>query len=154
MKAFPSFRGVTPSQNLDRSVDDFFNDTYRRMINRPDIDSHEISVPSANVLRDKEKGYVIELAVPGFTREDIDINTHQGILTISGERKLDTENKTEREYARREFSYVTFNRSFTLPDHTLEEKITANHRDGILRVTIPVRQDEETHNKPRRIDIS
>lgn len=154
MRAFTTLRGVTPRNSLDRYVDDFFNDTYRRVINRPDIDKNELTVPSANIRSNDENSYLIELAAPGFSRDDFEVNTHNGILTISGERKVEEDADEKHEYARREFNYVTFNRSFTLPEHTLEEKISANYRDGILRVTVPVRKEDEQVNQPRRIDIS
>jgi HSP20 family protein len=154
MRAFTTLRGITPRNSLDRYVDDFFNDTVRRVVNRPDIDSNEMTVPSANIHRNGESSYVIEVAAPGFSRDDFEVNTHNGILTISGERKVDQKTEGEREYARREFNYLTFNRSFTLPENTLEEKISAAYRDGILKVSVPVRSEDEGNNQPRRIDIS
>lgn len=151
MRTFRSFREVTPRNSLNRSVDDFFNDTYRRMLGEHSVRDNEMTIPSANIREHEQEGYMIEIAAPGFRKEDFDVNVDNSVLTIRGERKV-ADDESYR-YTRREYNYLTFERSFMLPDHVREESIRANYRDGILLVTIPVHSTEETR-APRRIDIS
>ena len=79
--------------------------------------------------------------LPGVSREDLDIDVKDNRLTIKGEKKL--ENKTEKEgYLRVERSYGAFERSFFLDDNIDRENIKAEYKDGVLRLTLPRKQDE------------
>ena len=85
--------------------------------------------------------FVVSAELPGVSREDLDIDVKDNRLTIKGEKKL--ENKTEKEgYLRVERSYVLFERSFFLDDNIDREKIKAEYKDGVLRLTLPRKQDE------------
>lgn len=110
------------------------------------------TLPAVNVL-ENDNEFVIELAAPGMKKEDFRINLENNILTISSERKEEKEEKKD-QYSRREFSYQSFQRSFTLPEyHADREKVTAKYIDGILNIIIPKR--EEAKPKPaREIEIS
>src|SRR5579859_4546974 len=72
------------------------------------------SLPAVNV-RETDKNFEIELAAPGLTKKDFKINAENGILTISSEKKEEKE-QNEKDYTRKEFSYNSFSRSFTLPE--------------------------------------
>lgn len=72
---------------------------------------------------------------------------------FGAERNTDKQEEKEDGYLRREYSCCNFERSFTLPDNTLEDHITANYNDGMLIVEVPIRQ-VEVSREPRRIDIS
>ncbi len=104
------------------------------------------SVPAVNILEDDE-GYTIEVAAPGLNKKDFNINLENNVLTISSERehKVEDNAATTR---RREFGYHSFKRSFSLPDSIDAEKIKASHKDGILYVALPKR--EEAKVKPAR----
>ena len=85
--------------------------------------------------------FVVAAELPGVSREDLDIDVKDNRLTIKGEKKL--ENKTEKEgYLRVERSYGLFERSFFLDDNIDREKIKAEYKDGVLRLTLPRKQDE------------
>lgn len=92
------------------------------------------SVPAVNV-KETEKTFEIELAAPGLTKKDFEISVDNGMLTISSETKEEKEEK-EKNYTRREFSYSSFSRSFTLPENVNEEDVKAYYEDGILKLHI------------------
>lgn len=92
------------------------------------------SLPAVNV-KETEKNYEIEVAVPGRTKKDFNISAENGVLTISSEKKEEKEQK-EKEYTRKEFSYSSFSRSFSLPENANEDDIKANYADGILKLEI------------------
>ena len=109
------------------------------------------SLPAVNIVEDNDN-YTIEVAVPGLDKKDFKIDLENDYLTISSEKENKIEQQNER-YTRKEFSYSSFKRSFTLPQTVNSDKIKANHKDGILYVTIP--KMEEARVKPaRQIAIS
>ncbi len=97
-----------------------------------------------------EKGYEIEVALPGIRKEDISIDFQEGKLTISGERRFEKKEEGRR-YQMLETQYGTFSRSFYLPDNVNADKIAAQLQDGVLLVTVP--KDEHKTMK-RQITIS
>jgi HSP20 family protein len=92
------------------------------------------SLPAVNV-KETDKAYEIELSVPGRSKKDFNISAENGVLTISSEQKEEKEQK-EKNYSRKEFSYNSFSRSFSLPDNANEEDIRANYADGILKLEV------------------
>jgi HSP20 family protein len=92
------------------------------------------SVPAVNV-RETEKSFDIEVAAPGFTKKDFKINVDNGVLTISSERKVENE-QMEKDYTRREFSYNSFSRAFTLPENVNEDDVKATYVDGLLKLSV------------------
>jgi len=97
------------------------------------------TVPAVNILETKDE-FKIEVAAPGLEKADFKIDLHNQVLTISSEKELKNE-QTEERYMRREFSYTSFKRSFTLPQSANSDKVQANHKDGILTVVIPKREE-------------
>ena len=90
------------------------------------------SLPAVNIEEQEDK-YVLELAAPGKTKKDFNIELDNDLLTISSEIK--EEHKSEdkdRNFTRREFSYESFRRSFTLPDSVDTSKVKANYKNGVL----------------------
>lgn len=109
-----------------------------------------INMPSVNIIEGKED-FRIEVAAPGLEKGDFKINLENNVLTISSEKEEKNEEKEER-YMRREFSYTSFRRSFSLPQTVEAEKISANHSNGVLTISIPKR--EEAKVKPaKQIEI-
>jgi len=92
------------------------------------------SLPAVNV-KDTEKNYQIEVAAPGRSKKDFNISAENGVLTISSEQKEEKEQK-EKDYTRKEFSYSSFTRSFSLPENANEDDIKANYEDGILKLEV------------------
>lgn len=110
-----------------------------------------MNVPAVNIIEGKDD-FRIEVAAPGLDKKDFKIDIENNVLTISSEKQEKMEENEER-FMRREFSYTSFTRSFSLPDSVDAEKIAAKHADGILKVTIP--KKEEARVKPaREIKIS
>lgn len=112
------------------------------------------TLPSVNV-KETEDYFNVEMAVPGMVKEDFKVELNNSYLTISAEKKSETENKEVKKehYTRREFSYCNFSRTFSLPDVVENDKIEAKYENGILSVSIPKR--EEAKPKPvRLIDIA
>ncbi len=106
------------------------------------------TVPAVNI-KETETEFKIELASPGLKREDFKIEVDENVLSISSERKNESEEKSENgKYTRKEFSFSSFKRSFTLPDTLNEDDIKANYQDGVLHLTLPKR--EEALPKPKR----
>jgi len=99
-------------------------------------------------IEEKEDGYLIEVMLPGFKKEDIKIDIQDGILTIKGKVEDSLEN---RKFTRKEFSQKSFVRSFTIPDEIDEEKIIAKCEDGILKIELSKLQLPE--KKPKLIEI-
>ena len=111
------------------------------------------SLPAANI-EEKEDNFILELAAPGKSKEDFNIELDNDLLTISSEvnQETKTEDK-ERNFTRKEFSYESFKRSFTLPESVDTSKIKASYTDGVLILDLPKREEAKTQPK-RMIDIS
>jgi len=92
---------------------------------------------------------VLKAELPGIDSKDVDIRLENNVLTLRGERKFDEEVKRDN-YHRVERAYGTFTRSFTLPTVVDQEKIKAEYKDGVLRVTLPKREEA----KPKQISIA
>ncbi|TVR37978.1 MAG: Hsp20/alpha crystallin family protein [Cryomorphaceae bacterium] len=106
-------------------------------------------IPSANI-KELDDRFEVELAVPGFDKDDVNIELNAGLLTISSEKSEEKEDKDAR-YSRREFYYQSFKRSFRMPDNVNEEDIKAQVKNGILKVDIPKRTEEK---RTKTIQIS
>jgi len=104
------------------------------------------NTPAVNIAENGDS-YSIEVAAPGLAKNDFKINLDHNVLTISSSKENKKEEK-EGKYTRQEFSYSSFSRSFTLPESVDAEKISASHKDGILYISIPKR--EEAKVKPAR----
>jgi HSP20 family protein len=109
------------------------------------------SMPSVNI-REDEKFYNLELAVPGMDKKDLKIDINEDVLTISSEAKNETEDNRDG-YKRKEFSYSSFCRSFYIPENVNKEKIEATYKDGILTVGLP-KQEVEKNKLSRQVSIS
>lgn len=105
------------------------------------------SVPAVNI-KENEKDFELELAVPGRKKEDFNIEVDNNVLSVSSELKTEGE-VAEDNYTRREFGFSSFKRAFTLPETIDEDKIKADYVDGILKFTLPKRK--ESLPKPKRL---
>ncbi|MBK9291118.1 MAG: Hsp20/alpha crystallin family protein [Bacteroidetes bacterium] len=109
------------------------------------------TMPSVNIL-ETDDHYEVEMAAPGLQKSDFKVQLDRDVLTVSCEKKDEREHKEGERFTRREFSYQSFSRSFTLPNTVDNDKIKATYSDGILRVVIPKR--EEAKPKPaKQIEI-
>jgi HSP20 family protein len=106
-------------------------------------------VPAANV-SESEDHFHVELAAPGLKKEDFKINLDRNVLNISVERQNEQDN-TQKNYSKREYSYSSWVRSFTLPESANAEQIEAAYTNGIL--TIDIAKREEAKAVRRQIEI-
>jgi HSP20 family protein len=98
------------------------------------------SVPAVNI-EEKPNEFEVALAAPGMQREDFKVEVDNGILSVSSEKEAKHEEQDkEGRYTRREFSYHSFSRSFTLPEAINTEKIEAQYKDGILYIHLPKKE--------------
>jgi HSP20 family protein len=94
-----------------------------------------VSMPAVNV-RENKNAFKLDVAAPGFKKEDFKLEMHNGYLTISGESKEEKEDKDEK-YTRQEYRYNSFSRSFSVPENVNSDGISAEYADGVLKVTLP-----------------
>ena len=146
---------VKRTQNWYPTFPSFFDKFFEGNMmdwNNSNYSSTDTTLPAVNV-KENDDAFMIEVAAPGMTREDFKVNYDNGKLTISSERKNEKNNEGEN-YTRREFSYQSFQRSFTVPENVINgDKIGASYKDGILNISLPKR--EEVKPKPsREIKIS
>jgi HSP20 family protein len=104
--------------------------------------------PSVDIYENKDQ-IVLEAELPGMKQDDFDLSIENNVITLRGERKFEKTDEGDN-YHRVERSYGSFTRSFTLPQTVSAEGATAEYNNGVLRVTLPKR--EET--KARRIEVS
>lgn len=128
---WPTFRGSLLS--------DFFDDD---RFSSPWSQGH---LPAVNV-KETDKAFEVEVAAPGFNKKDFNISVDNGLLTVSAERREETEKRDEN-YTRREFGYESFSRAFNLPANTNEEDISAKYEEGILRLSIAKKNQAESKIK-------
>jgi HSP20 family protein len=103
--------------------------------------------PTVDIYENKDQ-IVIEAELPGMNREDFDLSFENNVITLRGERRFEKKDESDN-YHRVERSYGSFTRSFTLPPTVSGEGISAEYRNGVLRVTLPKREEV----KARRIEI-
>ena len=111
------------------------------------MENMNTNVPAVNI-KENEDNFELELSVPGFKKDDFNVEIDESVLTISSEVKSKNETKEDK-YTRREFYFSSFKRSFTLPETIDEAKINANYEDGILRLSLPKKEDALP--KPKRL---
>lgn len=129
-------------KNLNSLFDEFFN-------NLPSTWSKDLNVPPVNVSENKGS-YILELAAPGVSKEDLKINIEEGLLTISYEHKTEKETK-EQKTLRQEFSLNSFKRTFTIDETINDDKIEAKYENGVLKLSLP--KKEEVKVLPKEISI-
>jgi len=114
------------------------------------------NVPAVNII-ESEDAFNIEVALPGISKKDVSIDVDEKLLTISREVKEEKEEKKEEDensvkFTRKEFSFTSFKRTFTLPDSIDTNSISASAKDGILVINLP--KKEESKAIKRTIKIS
>ncbi len=119
---------------------------------RNNYSNTDTTLPSVNI-KESDESFSVEVAAPGFDKEDFHIELDNDLMTISSEKEVENETKDGERFTKREFSYQSFKRSFNLPELVEGDKITAKYENGILVVNIP--KKEEARPKPiKTISIS
>jgi len=109
------------------------------------------NIPAVNV-KETENSFLVEVAAPGKKKEDFKIELNHNLLSISSETKEEHKSEEKEKFTRREFSYSSFKRSFTLPDSIDNSKIKANYENGVLKIELPKREEAKIETN-RLIEI-
>ena len=133
--------------NLQSNINRLFNDVFPRKTAEGDDLSLGAWRPMVDIC-DTENAIVVTAELPGVKKEDISIEVKDNILTIKGDRSVDSEVKEEN-YYRRERSFGSFQRSFSLPTDVNPESIKAGFKDGVLKIEVP----KSEAKKPKQISI-
>lgn len=112
-----------------------------------DFLSQKSNFPATNFKED-DVNYYLEIAVPGFSKENFSVTIENGNLKISGQKE-----KSQEKYNRKEFSYESFERSFVIPEIVNEENLSATYKDGVLYVTLPKKENVSQKYQQRQIEI-
>jgi len=131
------FNNKPQTKYFNNLMDDFFStmpSLFRDDFSRPALKQ---TVP-VNVKED-EQGYSLEVVAPGFAKEDFKIDLEQNILTISAEKKEETENANEKQL-RKEYRFQSFKRSFTIDENIDAERISAKNVNGVLTLNLPKKE--------------
>jgi len=123
-------------------IDDFINTDWNLK-----VPSFSGTVPAVNI-KELDSQFEIELAVPGMNKDDFEIEVEDGVLSISSTQEEEQVN-VKGKFTRREFSYSSFRRSFTLPDSVDPTKIDATYKEGVLLVLLP--KHKEAQPQPKKL---
>lgn len=141
---------MTLVKTSDKMFPSFFDNFFSRDLmdwNNSNFSSTNSTLPAVNI-RETDESFLIEVAAPGLAKENFRVNLNRNRLVISSEQRNEKD-QSDKKYSRREFSYQSFERSFFLPEGTVDgDRINAKYIDGILLVTLPKR--EEIKPKPAR----
>jgi HSP20 family protein len=116
-------------------LDEFFNRNFSDFVGSDAV----VNQPAVNVVETKDN-FRVEIAAPGFDKQDFSITTEKDYVTIEAKREASTEKEGER-YTRREFRFETFKRSYKLPETVNQDLISAVYENGILNVTLPKKEE-------------
>lgn len=135
--------------NSPGRLSDIFDDIFARSMD--DIDKKDCDcVPAANII-ETEKAFEIQIAVPGYKKEEIHVDLENNVLSVHCDQ--DQTEGQEITYTRREFGYGSFRRSFKIPKVVDTEKISADYKNGILILSLPKRE-EATSRLSKQIKVS
>lgn len=139
--------------NLFNSFPSLFNDDFltRDLFNWGLTNNSDTgtTIPAVNI-KETANAFEVEMAAPGMTKKDFRIELDSNVLTITSEKSTEQEQKDGEKYSRKEFSYQSFQRTFTLPKEVVDdEKIEAKYENGVLYLVIP--KKEEAKQKPARM---
>lgn len=140
--------------NLFPTFDTLFDDIFypAKGSDGGDLNTHfRTTLPSVNV-RETENEFFVEVAAPGYKKDDFNVEIDNNLLTISSEKEWE-QKEEDGEFNRQEFAFSTFQRRFSLPENVVnEEKINATYEDGILKLHLPKREEVKPQPK-KRIEI-
>ncbi len=133
--------------------DDFFNQDLFNW-NNSNFSDTNTTIPAVNI-KETPENYQVEVAAPGLTKNDFNVELDGNILTISSEKSQESEDAgNDERYARKEFSYQSFCRTFNLQKDVVDiDKIEARYENGLLNLMIP-KKEEAKQKPPRQIQIS
>lgn len=136
-----------------RSLFNFYDDWFN-FENSPlfGISTNFANSPKVNV-KETDKAYEIEIANPGFTKDETSIKVEDGVLFVSMLSESNEDEETEKKYHRKQWSKSSYQESWNLPENVIEDQITANNVDGVLTITLPKKEETKKEVKSRTIEI-
>jgi HSP20 family protein len=143
----PNLTLTKTGSRIPALFDDLFKPWNEWFDNGGSLLNRTLSVPPVNIT-ETEKDYQVSLAVPGMKKEDFKIDIEANILTISAEQEENIEEK-EKRFTRKEYSYTSFSRSFTLPEEVNKENIQAKYDNGVLSLSLPLKDEANKHAATR-----
>ena len=141
MTMLKKWKNDNPSA-LSNLIEDFFNESVPAWTGLS-------TKPRVNV-RETEHNFTIEMAVPGFGKEDFNIDVVGDLLTVSARKESEKEDQ-DKGYTRREFNYAEFSRSFTLPESVNPDTINCKYNNGLLHVVIPKKEESQRMKKSIKV---
>lgn len=129
------------TSDVNRMFDEFFNLT-------PRLSTWSAWMPAADLYETSDE-FVLEMELPGFDKDDIEVTVERGILTVTGQHRAEAEESERATYHVRERSFDRFSRSFSLPRSVDADSVDATYKNGILHVTLP----KVAEAKPRQIAV-
>lgn len=130
--------------------DDFFK-PWDLLVDDSRIMNRMANVPAVNI-QENSDNYTVSLAAPGLKKEDFKIDVEGNMLSISSE-KEETKETKEETFSRREYSYNSFSRSFTLPEDVKMEAIDARYENGELKIVLPRKEEAKKANVTKKIEV-
>ncbi len=128
--------------------DDFFTRSFWDW-NSSNFSVTNTTVPAVNII-ENDDNFEVKMAAPGMSKDDFQIELDNNVLTITSTKKNEKNEIENDRFNRQEFSYESFQRSFTMPKEVVDaEKIQAKYENGILRMSVPKREEAKT--KPKRL---
>lgn len=135
--------------NRTRNTAPYFNNVFDSLFSEALNKNLEVNkVPGVNIL-ESAVDYKIEVAAPGLEKEDFQINLKKDTLSVWAEKKVSEAD--QKDYARKEFDYYSFARSFVLPETIDADKITAEYVNGILNITIGKKDESKLQHKEIKV---
>ncbi|QNK61155.1 Hsp20/alpha crystallin family protein [Pedobacter sp. PAMC26386] len=136
--------------NRTRSHAPYFNNVFDSLFSEALNKNYTINkVPGVNIL-ESDTSYTIELAAPGLEKSDFQINLKKDTLSVWAEKK-EADGEVKKNYSRKEFDYLSFARSFALPESIDAEKISAEYLNGILTIAIGKKVEVKEENKEIKV---
>ncbi len=115
------------------------------------VETNQLVVPAVNI-KENDKEVTIDVAAPGLSKKDFEINVENNTLTISAHKEIEKEDDGTN-IVKKEFGYENFQRSFTLPEEIFDiENIKATYKNGVLEIVIPKKEEEQ--KKVKKIQVS
>ncbi len=136
-------------ERMPSVFDDFFK-PWNEWFDNSGLMGRTLNVPAVNITEKKDE-YQVSLAAPGMRKDDFKIDVEGNMLTISSEKEENKEEK-DKKFTRKEYSYSSFSRSFTLPEEINKEKIEAKYEDGVLKIALP-RKEEAKRPSAKHIAV-
>ncbi len=126
------------NETMPSVFDDFFK-PWSDLFDNDKWNMRPMNMPAVNITEQPNE-YLLSLAAPGMKKDDFKIDVDGNMLTISSEKEENKEDKNKK-FTRKEYSYSSFSRCFSLPEEIKQENIDAKYEDGVLKITLPRKEE-------------